>query len=349
MSPTIPIESGFEATQAVGLDRELEALLTSAGVATISDIGWIRVTGEDRVRWLNGMVTNSVQDLAPGAGCYSFFLNAQGRIQGDGTIFARDKDLLIETGLAQAPGLISMLDRFIIMDDVELSDQSAGRHGLLVAGPRAPDLLRELGLLSAVEGTAPDFESFAWRSQDVDVIRAWSPRVPRFEIWFGPDEVAGGAIGALRSDVMDRGAAACTSATVDLLRIAEGTPKFGVDIRDRDLPQETGAVRALHFAKGCYLGQEIVERIRSRGNLHRTFQGFRLEGESAAAGAPLAVDGKPVGELTSVAQLPMIDGSRAQVGLGYVRREALTPGKHIEFEGGAARPISLPFSRTNIF
>jgi folate-binding protein YgfZ len=126
----------------------------------------------------------------------------------------------------------------------------------------------------------------------------------------------------------------------------EGTPLYGTDIRDRELPQETGQTRALHFAKGCYLGQEIVERIRSRGNVHRTFSGFRLDGELPVAGAALEADSKQVGELTSVAAIPLPEelGGTVQLGLGYIRREALDRGLPITYTGGTAQPVSLPFS-----
>jgi folate-binding protein YgfZ len=134
--------------------------------------------------------------------------------------------------------------------------------------------------------------------------------------------------------------------SLDWLRILEGTPLYGTDIRDRELHQETGQTRALHFAKGCYLGQEIVERIRSRGNVHRTFGAFRLDGDLPAAGSQLEADAKQIGELTSVATIPLPcdDGKIIQLGLGYVRREAIDRGATLHHTGGVACPISLPFS-----
>jgi len=116
--------------------------------------------------------------------------------------------------------------------------------------------------------------------------------------------------------------------------------------RDRELPQETGQTRALHFAKGCYLGQEIVERIRSRGNVHRIFSAFRLDGELPLAGATLEADNKPVGELTSVAAIPLPadGGSNLQLALGYIRREALDRNLPLHYVGGIAVPVALPFS-----
>ena len=112
-----------------------------------------------------------------------------------------------------------------------------------------------------------------------------------------------------------------------------------------DLPQETAQTRALHFSKGCYLGQEIVERIRSRGNVHRTFHGFQLTGTLPAPGAALTAesDAKPVGELTSVATIPLSAGP-IQLALGYIRRETLDRNLPLSYSGGTAVPIALPYT-----
>jgi folate-binding protein YgfZ len=131
---------------------------------------------------------------------------------------------------------------------------------------------------------------------------------------------------------------------LEWLRILQGTPLYGTDIRDRDLPQETNQTRALHFAKGCYIGQEIVERIRSRGSVHRTFTAFRLEGNLPAAATQLESAGKQVGELTSVASIPLAGshGDTLQLALGYVRREALDRHEPLQYPGGIAVPAPSP-------
>ena len=133
---------------------------------------------------------------------------------------------------------------------------------------------------------------------------------------------------------------------LEAFRILSGTPRYGVDIRNtataHDLPQETAQTRALHFSKGCYLGQEIVERIRSRGNVHRTFSGFELTGALPAPGTTLTAEGKPAGELTSVAAIPL--ATPVQLALGYIRREALERKLPLDYPGGTATPIPLPYA-----
>lgn len=321
----------------------LGALLSSAAVSPLDGTGWVRVTGEDRVRWLNGMLTNAIVSLLPGQGSYNFILNAQGRIQGDAYAFGAENEILLETDLEQVAPMMALLDRFIIMDDVELADISAERVGILVAGPEAAKTLKSVDIdLTLAEH--PSLVMLPWRSAEATVVHAYSPLVPKIEIW--SDRMT---ITQLRAELLQAGIPDVGQEALEQLRLLEGTPRFNVDIRDRGLPQETGQTRALHFAKGCYLGQEIVERIRSRGNVHRTLRSFCLEGSPPQSdNRSLTSEGKQVGELTSWGTVPPAkgDGSAIQIALGYVRREAIERNSDgatpIDYEGGIAIPISAP-------
>jgi folate-binding protein YgfZ len=337
---TPPAQSEIVTPSTPGSASQLAALLQGTGMFRLDQMGWIRVTGEDRVRWLNGMVTNFIQQLQPGEGAYNFLLSVQGRIQGDATVFAEPDALLMETASAQVPGMMTLLDHFIIMDDVELADITSERSGLLVAGPQAPSLLAQIGLSVKDLGTL-EMRTASWNATPISVFHMHDPLIPRFELWANPQVVP-----KLTEALQSAGAVSCEPQSLEWLRILEGTPLYGADIRDRELPQETGQTRALHFAKGCYLGQEIVERIRSRGNVHRTFSAFRLDGNLPSAGSPLEADGKQVGELTSIAAIPLPgdNGKLVQLGLGYVRREPLDQGAILLYAGGVAVPVSLPFS-----
>jgi folate-binding protein YgfZ len=337
MTPTA--HPGTETSSAAGPASQLAALLHGVGISPLENTGWIRVTGEDRVRWLNGMVTNAIHQLKPGEGNYNFFLSVQGRIQGDACIFAQPDALLLETASAQIPSLMPLLDRFIIMDDVELADISGTRSGLSISGPQAASLLQQIGLpvehLGAIE-----MQTTPWNSAEITAIHAYSPLVPRFELWTDAATAA-----TLSQAILAAGAILCEPQSHEWLRLLEGTPLYGTDIRDRELPQETGQTRALHFAKGCYLGQEIVERIRSRGNVHRAFGAFRLEGALPGPGSALEADGRQVGELTSIAAIPLPgeQGNVVQLGLGYARREALDRGAPLQYPGGTTVPVPLPY------
>lgn len=343
MLEALPIQRSTNASN--GSSEGIQAILTHAAYAPLESLGWLQVTGEDRVRWLNGMVTNSVQALSPGQGCYNFFLNAQGRIQADATAFALDSAILLEVTLASIPALSAMLDRFIIMDDVELSPMDA-RAGLLLAGPFAAAFLDSLSLpakhLEQLQLVHTSFEG-----APVDLIHAHSPLIPRFELWANP-----GTIAALVTALAARLPLA-TPETIEALRLLEGNPLYGVDLHDRDLPQETAQPgepsRALHFSKGCYLGQEIVERIHSRGSVRRTFAGFILSGPPPEPGSTLfdaAAPDKSIGELTSACLIHLPTGP-ITLALGFVRREAMEAAKqdpdHIRYSSGSASPIKLPY------
>jgi folate-binding protein YgfZ len=337
---TPPAQADFAAA-APSSAQQLEALLKASGISPLNNTGWLRVTGEDRVRWLNGMVTNSIQQLKPNEGNYNFLLNAQGRIQGDATIFAQPDALLIETAASQIPTILEHLEHFIIMDDVELTDISATQSGILVAGPQAVSTVAKIGL--SVDSLEPlTTTKLPWNSTTVTVIHAYSPLVSKYELWTTPE-----AAPELSVALINAGAIPCDAPSLEALRILEGTPLYGTDIRNsdktRELPQETAQTRALHFNKGCYLGQEIVERIRSRGNVHRTFAGFQLEGQLPSAGSPLEAENKPVGELTSVANIELPNGTHVQLALGYIRREALDRNLPLHYPGGTATPVQLPY------
>ena len=336
------LQSAAIPTSNPDLAAQLSALLHAAAIAPLDSTGWIRVTGEDRVRWLNGMVTNAIQTLAPGEGCYNLVLNAQGRIQGDLTAFPLEGSILLETTRDQIPALLAHLDHFIIMDDVELADISDSRHGLLVDGPQAAKLIAAIDISSEDDLEPLELVHVTWHSASIDLIRAHSPLIPRFEVW-----TDAATLRTIRDQLLIAGATAVSPEALEHLRLLEGTPRYGADIRNtataHDLPQETAQTRALHFSKGCYLGQEIVERIRSRGNVHRTLSGFQLTGTLPAPGTALTAEGKPVGELTSVAAIPLPSGP-VQLALGYIRREALDRKLPLEYPGGTATPIALPFA-----
>ncbi len=320
------------------LPGEMDSLLHSAGV---SDLGWrgkILVTGSDRLRWLNGMVSNTVQSLPEGEGNYSFLLSVQGRIQGDCYVYRRSADLLLDTGFDQVPALMRHLDHFIIMDDVELADVSRQWTALSLTGPDAPRVLATLGFVpppSSLENARMN----AARIGEVPctIIEAYHVAVPRFELWFAPEHVL-----AVWETLQAAGAAPCGLDAMEALRVLEATPLYGVDLNDRDLPQETVQTRALNFSKGCYLGQEIVERIRSRGKVNRQFRQFALLGnQPPQLPIDLRSGEQSVGRITSTASLSSA-GLPQVLGLGFIRVEVVERNAEITYDGGVASALAAP-------
>ena len=316
---------------------EFRALLDHSGVYHLANRAKIALTGGDRTRWLNGMVTNNVRDLAVGHGVYAFLLNPQGHILADLYAFNRGESILLDTEESQEPKLLSTFDRYIIMDDVEVADQSKHLTALGIAGPNSRKTLESAGL------TFPALEplqlvDIQWQGQSVTVVCTDNPAIEGYEIWLAPESVE-----SVLQSLTTLGSQLVGPEALELLRVASGIPHYGRDIRERDLPQETEQQRALHFSKGCYVGQEIVERIRSRGAVHRKFTGFYVEGPLPEPGAKIQSDGKEIGEITSVATLPAADGMR-RVALGYIRREVAIPGKQLIAGSSPLSVAALPFA-----
>lgn len=321
-------------------DQELASLVTSAGVYDLGYKAYLQVTGGDRLRWLNGMVTNAIQTLPEGRFNYSFLLNAQGRIQGDANIYRAADSLIIQTDRSQIARLTAHLDHFIIMDDVELNLLDASRTAIGIAGPLAPQALSALGLAIPEEGA---FVTSSINNATVTFVHACNPLIPHFEIWMPTP-----ALPEIWEALEKAQATPCGIAAIEALRIIEATPLYGVDIQDRHLAQETAQSRALNFNKGCYLGQEIVERIRSRAQVHRTLRQFSLENAPAALNPGESLDlnaegaeRNPVGELTSLAHyaLPGFNGTLA---LGFIRNEAVERGLPLTHPAGSATVLEAP-------
>jgi aminomethyltransferase len=327
------VESALDYGDTVG---ELAALRAQCGVFELSWRAKINVAGKDRVRWLHNMVTNNVRDLPANRGAYNFVLNAQGRILGDIYIYNRGESLLLDTDRTQLEPLMTAMKRFIIMDKVEMTvaDEISAMGA---CGPGAADALAAAGL------NASGLEPLEIREQKVGDSRVALVRGPEnkpgwYEIW--TDNAP--ASSTVRERLLSAGAKPVGASALELWRVLQGIPHYGQDIRDRDLPQETGQTQALCFTKGCYIGQEIVERIRSRGQVHRKFTGFEFAGDPPALGKHDS-QGRTVAEITTVAHIPTAAGEK-KVGLGYVRREVADTGPDIDLGGHAVRIVELPFA-----
>lgn len=344
----------------MSIKEELDAILHRAAIAPLNDRAFLRVTGSDATRWLNGMGTNSVQALGPGEGCYNFLLNAQGRILADCTIYRESGEpptYLLETAASQVESIQQHLDHFIIMDDVELTLglQIVGHsaQGLTVVGATAPKLIHQL--LSSINeedetsplpvpkpasltfAELPDKPHLFFGKLTKGLIIVLVPpttSIPSFELWFEDEK----DLKHLRQRSESAGATEVSPEALEALRLLEARPLYGRDITEKYLPQETNQPQGLHFNKGCYLGQEIVERIRSRGQVHRLLTPLTLTGSlPTELPAPIEADGKPIGEITSAALVPLPEGDQI-LALGYVRREALDTHAALTYSGGTAAP-----------
>jgi folate-binding protein YgfZ len=338
--PTVPLQMHAGAVTPRVFSSAQHELSAATGKTAIADLGYrtrIQVTGPDRLRWLNGMVSNAIQTLPDNHGNYNFILNAQGRIQGDAYIYRAADFLLIDTDRSQAARLLAHLDHFIIMDDVQLLPLDEATTGIGLIGPESAALLDALGLKASSLGILQFAES-AINSAPVTLVHGYSVLVPRYELWFHP-----GQIQEIWKLLTDAGATPAGIDAVETLRVLEGIPRYGVDITDRHLAQETSQTRALNFTKGCYLGQEIVERIRSRATIHRAIRQFALSGTTPACPTDLREADIPaaIGQLTSTAKVHLPDFNQT-LALGFVRNEAVERKSRIEYDGGIASILDHP-------
>lgn len=309
---------------------ELDTLIRHCG---LFDLGWrakITVAGRDRVRWLNGMITNTIKDLPPGRGNYSFLLNAQGRILGDLYAWNRGEYLVLDTDRSQLENVFNTLKRFIIMDQVEMKDSGDTLTALGLCGPESQKALQDAGI--DVAGLQPlELREGVVNQISLTVARGPEQKPGWYELWVTSTDAC-----HLWEGLVER-ARPVGSEALELWRIMQGIPQYGKDIRDRDLPQETEQAQAVNFTKGCYIGQEIVERIRSRGQVHRRFTGFEFP-EAVPQPGKFEEAGRTVAEVTSVAEI-----RNKKIGLGYVRRETGTPGTKLNLGGITAVITDLPF------
>jgi folate-binding protein YgfZ len=228
---------------------------------------------------------------------------------------------------------LQLFDHYIIADDVEIADVSEMLTAVGFTGPEARHVLERAHI--ALPDLAPlQFEDLTWHEKPVTLLRSGEEAAESWQVWIAPEHA-----NELWNALVKAGARPVGTTALNLFRISRGMPQFGVDIRDRDLPQETGQTRALNFTKGCYLGQEIVERIRSRGAVHRQFTAFAVEGELPEPSTKILADEKDVGEITSSAVLPLVNGDRS-IALGYLRREAVA--KELRAGTATLKAASLP-------
>jgi aminomethyltransferase len=286
------------------------ALRERAAWIDLSGRGKIRATGDDRARLLHSMTTNHIQELIPGSGCYAFFLTPQGRIIADANIFCMPDHLLIDTEPETRHRVLEHLEKFIIADDVTLHDFTDAYGAINVEGPQAETVLNRCGVPTA----HLPYTLIEWAHGQIAHVNYTGQ--PGYSFIF-PKEMRAAVIAHLT----EAGIPQVDLATADVVRVENGRPRYGIDITETTLPQETQIGKAIHPSKGCYIGQEIVERVRSRGHVNKLLSALDIQtSEPPPAGAAIQADGKDVGTITSAAYSPSRNHT---VAMGMVRAEAL--------------------------
>jgi aminomethyltransferase len=320
--------------------REWRAAAAGAGVFAAGWRALIAATGEDRAAFLQGMLTNDVKALAAGQGLYAAFLTQQGKVVSDLRVYAEADCLLLDVVSWRCEALQEGLARFIVADDVELA--SADDQPLLgVEGPLARAAVGEaLGLADLPQ--AP-----------YGHVRATFEGAPLLVVAVSEAERTGlllcgpvGSAPALFEACVEAGAQPLGMRALDVLRVESGVPWAGIDIDETTLIMETGRTAAISFTKGCYLGQEVVERIAARGHVNRSLTGLVLEGGALPVQrARVVVEGHEVGYVTSAVRSEAL---QRPIALAMVHHRHSAPGGQVAVDTGAgttaATVAALPFA-----
>lgn len=317
--------------------EEYEALRRDFGCVELA--GWtsITLTGKDRQTLLNNFCTNDVKRLQPGERCEAFILNVKGKILGHGLVDCRAEELVFITVPGQAEKLIAHLDRYIIREDVQLRDTTAERKFLLLAGGT------EAGSGLVLSEDFYNFTLLSGRTESgaglggVDWIRWRLLNVPIC----GLLEIRPEQWSTMADRMKGSNATICSQAAFESSRIESGTPLYGIDFNEENLPQEVGRdEEAISFTKGCYLGQETVARIDALGHVNQELVGVRFAGDAIpAVGTELTSGGAAAGRVTSAAYSPLLT---APLALAMVRRAFAATGTKLESAAGECEVVDLP-------
>ena len=327
---------------------EHAALRTAAGVIDLSFRGRLCLTGADRVRLLNGQVTNDVNTLATGSGCHAAFCSAKGRLIADAFIYALPQELLLDFEPGLTAPLVERLEHHIVAEDVQVVDV-APHYGLFtVQGPRAVEVIGQLGLFPELPVKALAFASASDATfGELYLMNHLRAAFAGFDL-FVPTDALAAVLDKLVAAAKAVGGRLAGFRALETARFEAGLPRFGVEMDETHLPPEAGLDRdAISYTKGCYTGQETIARIRTYGQVTKALRGLRLADDLAVLpvkGDKLVKDGREVGTIVSALKSPTYGCNLA---LGYVRKECNAPGTELTLRTAAveslARIVKVPF------
>jgi folate-binding protein YgfZ len=327
---------------------EQRSLTESAGIIDLSFRSRVSLTGADRVRFLHGQVTNDIKSLRPGTGCYAALVTAKGRMQSDLNVYALANELLLdfEPGLTNA--VCERLEKYIVADDVELVDVATQYSLLSIQGPQSAAVASGLKLVPELP-SAPFHFCTVMDSPLGELYLVNQPRLGTagFDLYLPISAMATVAEQALTL-TKAIGGGACGWQALEAARIEAGIPRFGSDMDETNLPQECGIESsAISYNKGCYIGQEVLNRIHTMGHVNRHLSGFKLAENLEnlpQRGDKLFFEGREIGFITSALLSRRL---RRPIALGFVRRERDQVGGELTLrtagQESTARVAELPF------
>jgi folate-binding protein YgfZ len=323
-------------------DWQREYFFATKSVALIDKNyrAYVSFTGPDRVRYVNAILTNNIKDLQPFQGNVSLLLSPQGRILAEIETHAHADKLFCVSYAMIRERLIEVLEKFIIMDDVALTDESLRYGTLSLEGPVAPKLLQELAGIDLAK-----LEDFASVEIQIDSLPCTITRKSFGSLLAADILIVHENLESLWNILLEKtraaGGGAMGYTALNALRLAQNVPWFGYDFSEKQIPHEAGLEEShISYTKGCYTGQEIVERVRSRGQVNRRRINLLFPGSSVpSAGDSLTSEGKEAGFVTRASALP---SQPFAIGMGYLRKENNSPGSQVDWAGGFAKVSKFP-------
>jgi folate-binding protein YgfZ len=307
------------------LIESYRALREHAALGAIAARAAIDVSGADRASFLHGLLTNDVQALAPGGGCYAAWLTPQGRMTTDLHVFAGDERIVLDVPAELTAALLQRLDQSVFTEDIRLTDLSHSLALVWIHGPSAAAVLERVlaGASGLASWTGYRHAPVQFDNTAATVGRVDQLGVPGFCVYVDaarePD---------LRAALETAGAVAADRPAIEAARIEAGYPVFGIDMTDDTIPLEAGIEdRAISFTKGCYVGQEVIVRVlhRGHGRVARRLVGLRLGAGLPVRGGRILADDREAGAVTSAARSPRF----GPIAMGYVHRDFTTPGTRV--------------------
>lgn len=329
----------------VGFRREYEWATQAVALVDTNFCAFAWLDGPDRVRYLNAVTTNNIKDLTPGNGNVGLLLNPQGHILAELRTYVLADRLLVLSHAAVWQRTLETLDKFIIMDDVTLDDASTRLGSLAVEGPGAAALLHEMCGLKLGVMAAQSHREVQVGSVSARVARTSHFGQPGVEFVASREHIPA-LWQMLAAAVHKAGGGPVGYEALNSLRLEAGIPWFGYDFDDKVIPHEAALeLSHINYSKGCYTGQEIVERVRARGHVNRRRTALRFSSPAApAVGTQLTASGKEAGAVSSAAYSPLLG---CPIGFAYIRREHQAPGTSLAYEAGSAEVIELPLIPKN--
>jgi glycine cleavage system T protein len=301
---------------------EYAAVRSAAGLLDLSYYGVVRLTGPDRVSFLQGMVSNDVKKLTSGSGAYAAILDVNGKILADLRVLCAEDAFILLLRESLKKKVIDQLNRYLVADEVEIDDAPDSYGVVSVQGPHAILLLSAAAPRQDLPVHMFSHAMLRIADREARVVRTTHTGEEGFDIVMAIQDVPP-LIEEIERAGVSLGVRWAGTEAQEVLRVEAGLPRYGVDMDEDNILLETGLDHAVSFNKGCYLGQEVIERIHSRGHVNRKLVGMMLDGRIAPQhGDRVFAGGKEIGSITSSVFSPRLNHA---IALGYLQRDFWQP------------------------